>query len=195
MKYLLYMRACMCVSPERKPKFAISRLGSNWRPSKILTSLLYWRHTHIKICHREGSFDHHIVLSPSSISMTACSSILALGMMPLCLLIYTSVWTSSNTIQIPYDSIGNETAHIWFLAHIFVRQPYNGIRNMVYILHYFFRRTCFKILSIVWVVYFIGFIVLLCRTIIEMDIDDMKLYILRYHTLGPSCPNFPGHVF
>ncbi|KAM9850646.1 ileal sodium/bile acid cotransporter [Aulostomus maculatus] len=41
-----------------------------------------------------------------SISMTACSSILALGMMPLCLLIYTSVWTSSDTIQIPYDSIG-----------------------------------------------------------------------------------------
>ncbi|XP_035031009.1 ileal sodium/bile acid cotransporter [Hippoglossus stenolepis] len=41
-----------------------------------------------------------------SISMTACSSILALGMMPLCLLIYTSVWTSSDSIQIPYDSIG-----------------------------------------------------------------------------------------
>ncbi|XP_071340579.1 ileal sodium/bile acid cotransporter [Trachinotus anak] len=41
-----------------------------------------------------------------SISMTACSSILALGMMPLCLLIYTSVWTSADTIQIPYDSIG-----------------------------------------------------------------------------------------
>ncbi|KAM9364787.1 ileal sodium/bile acid cotransporter-like [Pholidichthys leucotaenia] len=41
-----------------------------------------------------------------SISMTACSSILALGMMPLCLLIYTNVWISSNTIQIPYDSIG-----------------------------------------------------------------------------------------
>ena len=38
--------------------------------------------------------------------MTACSSILAMGMMPLCLLIYTSVWTSSDTIQIPYDSIG-----------------------------------------------------------------------------------------
>lgn len=45
----------------------------------------------------------HFVLS---ISMTACSSIMALGMMPLCLLIYTSIWTSSNTIQIPYDSIG-----------------------------------------------------------------------------------------
>nr|XP_020462287.1 ileal sodium/bile acid cotransporter [Monopterus albus] len=41
-----------------------------------------------------------------SISMTTCSSILALGMMPLCLLIYTSIWTSSDTIQIPYDSIG-----------------------------------------------------------------------------------------
>ena len=38
--------------------------------------------------------------------MTACSSILAMGMMPLCLLIYTSVWTSSDSIQIPYDSIG-----------------------------------------------------------------------------------------
>lgn len=38
--------------------------------------------------------------------MTACSSILALGMMPLCLLIYTTTWTSSGTIQIPYDSIG-----------------------------------------------------------------------------------------
>ncbi|XP_028848148.1 ileal sodium/bile acid cotransporter [Denticeps clupeoides] len=41
-----------------------------------------------------------------SISMTACSSILALGMMPLCLLIYTSVWTSADTIMIPYDTIG-----------------------------------------------------------------------------------------
>ncbi|XP_070694210.1 ileal sodium/bile acid cotransporter [Pempheris klunzingeri] len=41
-----------------------------------------------------------------SISMTACSSILALGMMPLCLMIYTSAWTSTSTIQIPYDSIG-----------------------------------------------------------------------------------------
>ncbi|XP_053732627.1 ileal sodium/bile acid cotransporter-like [Synchiropus splendidus] len=41
-----------------------------------------------------------------SISMTACSSILAMGMMPLCLLIYTATWTSAGTIQIPYDSIG-----------------------------------------------------------------------------------------
>ncbi|XP_070832730.1 ileal sodium/bile acid cotransporter [Chaetodon trifascialis] len=41
-----------------------------------------------------------------SISMTACSSIMALGMMPLCLLIYTTTWTSSGSIQIPFDSIG-----------------------------------------------------------------------------------------
>ncbi|XP_062862697.1 ileal sodium/bile acid cotransporter [Trichomycterus rosablanca] len=41
-----------------------------------------------------------------SISMTTCSSILALGMMPLCLFIYASVWISADTIQIPFDSIG-----------------------------------------------------------------------------------------
>uniref|UniRef100_H3DKD7 Ileal sodium/bile acid cotransporter n=2 Tax=Tetraodon nigroviridis TaxID=99883 RepID=H3DKD7_TETNG len=41
-----------------------------------------------------------------SISMTACSSILALGMMPLCLLIYTPLWTAAGSIKIPFDSIG-----------------------------------------------------------------------------------------
>ncbi|KAK7938860.1 hypothetical protein WMY93_002186 [Mugilogobius chulae] len=41
-----------------------------------------------------------------SISMTACSSIMALGMMPLCLLIYTTLWVSADTIQIPFESIG-----------------------------------------------------------------------------------------
>ncbi|XP_077375085.1 ileal sodium/bile acid cotransporter-like [Festucalex cinctus] len=41
-----------------------------------------------------------------SISMTTCSTALALGMMPLCLLIYTSIWTSSDNIQIPYWRIG-----------------------------------------------------------------------------------------
>lgn len=44
--------------------------------------------------------------------MTACSSIMALGMMPLCLLIYTTIWTSSGTIQIPYDSIGERAARV-----------------------------------------------------------------------------------
>lgn len=47
--------------------------------------------------------------------MTACSSILALGMMPLCLLIYTTTWTSSGTIKIPYDSIGRWRSSELFL--------------------------------------------------------------------------------
>uniref|UniRef100_A0A8C9TSX4 Ileal sodium/bile acid cotransporter n=1 Tax=Scleropages formosus TaxID=113540 RepID=A0A8C9TSX4_SCLFO len=40
-----------------------------------------------------------------SISMTACSTSLAMGMMPLCLLIYTSGWTSGTSIQIPYKRL------------------------------------------------------------------------------------------
>ncbi|XP_029460402.1 ileal sodium/bile acid cotransporter [Rhinatrema bivittatum] len=41
-----------------------------------------------------------------SISMTTCSTLLAMGMMPLCLLIYTKKWVDSSSIIIPYDSIG-----------------------------------------------------------------------------------------
>ncbi|XP_036749788.2 ileal sodium/bile acid cotransporter [Manis pentadactyla] len=41
-----------------------------------------------------------------SISMTTCSTLLALGMMPLCLLIYTKMWVDSGMIIIPYDNIG-----------------------------------------------------------------------------------------
>ncbi|KAL6075167.1 hypothetical protein STEG23_036039 [Scotinomys teguina] len=41
-----------------------------------------------------------------SVSMTTCSTLLALGMMPLCLFIYTKTWVDSGTIVIPYDSIG-----------------------------------------------------------------------------------------
>ncbi|XP_074048105.1 ileal sodium/bile acid cotransporter [Macrotis lagotis] len=41
-----------------------------------------------------------------SISMTTCSTMLALGMMPLCLYIYTKMWTDSGSIKIPYDSLG-----------------------------------------------------------------------------------------
>lgn len=43
---------------------------------------------------------------PFSVSMTTCSTLLALGMMPLCLLIYTKMWVDSGTIIIPYDNIG-----------------------------------------------------------------------------------------
>ncbi|XP_036613467.1 ileal sodium/bile acid cotransporter [Trichosurus vulpecula] len=41
-----------------------------------------------------------------SISMTTCSTLLALGMMPLCLYIYTKMWTDTGAIKIPYDSLG-----------------------------------------------------------------------------------------
>ncbi|XP_054830208.1 ileal sodium/bile acid cotransporter [Eublepharis macularius] len=41
-----------------------------------------------------------------SISMTTCSTLLALGMMPLCLFIYTKIWTDYDSLFIPYDSIG-----------------------------------------------------------------------------------------
>ncbi|XP_069746813.1 ileal sodium/bile acid cotransporter [Narcine bancroftii] len=41
-----------------------------------------------------------------SISMTTCSTMLGMGMMPLCLFIYTKSWVDSDFIQIPYDSIG-----------------------------------------------------------------------------------------
>ncbi|XP_004680334.1 PREDICTED: ileal sodium/bile acid cotransporter [Condylura cristata] len=41
-----------------------------------------------------------------SVSMTTCSTLLAMGMMPLCLFIYTKMWTDAGTIVIPYDSIG-----------------------------------------------------------------------------------------
>ncbi|XP_055493343.1 ileal sodium/bile acid cotransporter [Leucoraja erinacea] len=41
-----------------------------------------------------------------SISMTTCSTVLGMGMMPLCLFLYTRTWVDSDIIQIPYDSIG-----------------------------------------------------------------------------------------
>ncbi|XP_010206365.1 ileal sodium/bile acid cotransporter [Colius striatus] len=41
-----------------------------------------------------------------SISMTTCSTILAMGMMPLCLFLYTKMWTDSSAIVLPYQSIG-----------------------------------------------------------------------------------------
>lgn len=41
-----------------------------------------------------------------SLSMTTCSTLVAMGMMPLCLFIYTKKWVDSSSIVIPYDSIG-----------------------------------------------------------------------------------------
>ncbi|XP_008056556.1 solute carrier family 10 member 6 [Carlito syrichta] len=41
-----------------------------------------------------------------SISMTACSTVAALGMMPLCLYLYTRSWNLEQNITIPYQNIG-----------------------------------------------------------------------------------------
>lgn len=41
-----------------------------------------------------------------SISMTTCSTVAALGMMPLCLYVYTRSWTLPQSLTIPYQSIG-----------------------------------------------------------------------------------------
>ncbi|CAI9620180.1 unnamed protein product [Staurois parvus] len=41
-----------------------------------------------------------------SLSMTTCSTLFALGMMPLCLFLYSKKWVDSDSIIIPYDTIG-----------------------------------------------------------------------------------------
>ncbi|XP_053317713.1 sodium-dependent organic anion transporter isoform X1 [Spea bombifrons] len=41
-----------------------------------------------------------------SLSMTSCSTIFALGMMPLCLFIYSRSWELAKSIKIPYYNIG-----------------------------------------------------------------------------------------
>ncbi|XP_006626732.3 sodium-dependent organic anion transporter [Lepisosteus oculatus] len=41
-----------------------------------------------------------------SITMTCCSTVLAMGMMPLCLFIYTRSWVGEGNIKIPFFNIG-----------------------------------------------------------------------------------------
>ncbi|PNJ52654.1 SLC10A6 isoform 1 [Pongo abelii] len=41
-----------------------------------------------------------------SISMTTCSTVAALGMMPLCIYLYTSSWSLQQNLTIPYQNIG-----------------------------------------------------------------------------------------
>ncbi|XP_045392738.1 solute carrier family 10 member 6 [Lemur catta] len=41
-----------------------------------------------------------------SISMTTCSTVAALGMMPLCLYLYTRSWNLQRSLTIPYQNIG-----------------------------------------------------------------------------------------
>ncbi|GAB5566462.1 ileal sodium/bile acid cotransporter [Prionailurus iriomotensis] len=55
-----------------------------------------------------------------SISMTTCSTLLALGMMPLCLFIYTKMWVDSGTIIIPFDNIGTCSGNSKQKGHVTV---------------------------------------------------------------------------
>lgn len=57
-----------------------------------------------------------MILFPFSVSMTTCSTLLALGMMPLCLLIYTKMWADAGTIVIPYDNIGK--SFLWQISDL-----------------------------------------------------------------------------
>ncbi|XP_005076481.2 solute carrier family 10 member 6 [Mesocricetus auratus] len=41
-----------------------------------------------------------------SVSMTTCSTVAALGMMPLCLYVYTRSWNLTQSLTVPYQSIG-----------------------------------------------------------------------------------------
>lgn len=38
--------------------------------------------------------------------MTTCSTVIALGMMPLCLYLYTRPWNLEKSLTIPYQNIG-----------------------------------------------------------------------------------------
>lgn len=47
--------------------------------------------------------------------MTTCSTLLAMGMMPLCLFVYTKMWTDSDAIVLPYNSIGEPSEPALYL--------------------------------------------------------------------------------
>lgn len=48
----------------------------------------------------------HYFNFPFSISMTTCSTVAALGMMPLCLYLYTLSWNLEQNLTLPYQNIG-----------------------------------------------------------------------------------------
>ena len=63
--------------------------------------------TRIKViwCTSKWSTLNHFQMF-SSITMTACSTTLAMGLMPLCLYGYTHVWEVTTHIKIPYSNMG-----------------------------------------------------------------------------------------
>ncbi|KAB1282879.1 Solute carrier family 10 member 6 [Camelus dromedarius] len=65
--------------------------------------------------------------STFSISMTTCSTVAALGMMPLCLYLYTLSWNLEENLTIPYQNIGITlvclTIPVAFGAYVNYRWP------------------------------------------------------------------------
>ncbi|KAM3936532.1 sodium-dependent organic anion transporter [Leptodactylus fuscus] len=64
-----------------------------------------------------------------SLSMTSCSTILAIGMMPLCLYIYSRSWELAKGIKIPYSNIGMTLIGIVLPAGIGVYVNYKWTRR------------------------------------------------------------------
>lgn len=124
---------------------------------------------------------HCLCFSLISISMTACSSILALGMMPLCLLIYTSVWTSADTIQIPYDSIGQYLINSPYICKNCTIAPCRVIVLELVCCIITFVKTLYTF-------------ILIC-IILKMHVIKLNVCILRYHFGSSSYPNCSGNVF
>ncbi|XP_069092166.1 sodium-dependent organic anion transporter isoform X2 [Pleurodeles waltl] len=74
-----------------KPAQAVAVLIMGCCPGGILSNIIsYWI---------DGDMD-------LSLTMTTCSTILAMGMMPLCLFVYSRSWEISHSIKIPYANIG-----------------------------------------------------------------------------------------
>ncbi|KAG8593466.1 hypothetical protein GDO81_000845 [Engystomops pustulosus] len=74
-----------------KPAQAVAILIMGCCPGGIISNIItYWV---------DGDMD-------LSLSMTSCSTILAMGMMPLCLFIYSHSWELAKCITIPYSNIG-----------------------------------------------------------------------------------------
>ncbi|KAM9330524.1 sodium-dependent organic anion transporter [Gastrophryne carolinensis] len=64
-----------------------------------------------------------------SLSMTSCSTILAMGMMPLCLFIYSHSWELAKSVQIPYSNIGMALLSVVFPVGIGVYVNYQWPRK------------------------------------------------------------------
>ncbi|XP_041086958.1 solute carrier family 10 member 6-like [Polyodon spathula] len=74
-----------------KPAQAVAVLIMGCCPGGITSNMItYWT---------DGDMD-------LSIAMTSCSTVLGMGMMPLCLYIYTQSWVQTGSIKIPYLNIG-----------------------------------------------------------------------------------------